>query len=202
MKSIIQSIPGYRINEYMIVLHPPQDLRDKIGTIKKEFSEKYQTSATAPGKSHILLAAFTQYAMMEERVVNRLNVVAMGFRPFKVELKDYGSYPTHSVFINVPTKDPVRRLVREIKDFQQLLRLNKDNKPHFMDEPVITIARKLLPWQYEKGWQELSHRQFTGRFIADNMLLVKRRQGEKAWQIVSRLEFQNLPVTTRQGELF
>ncbi|RYF92752.1 MAG: 2'-5' RNA ligase family protein, partial [Chitinophagaceae bacterium] len=169
MKSIIQSIPGYRINEYMIVLHPPQDLRDKIGNIKKEFSDTYQTSVTTAGKSHILLAAFTQYAMMEERVVNRLNAVAMGYRPFKVELKDYGSYPTHSVFIQVTTKDPVRKLVREIKDFQQLLRLNKEHKPHFIDEPVITIARKLLPWQYEKGWHDLSHRQFTGRFIADSM---------------------------------
>jgi len=64
------------------------------------------------------------------------------------------------------------------------------------------VARKLLPWQYEKGWLEYSHRHFTGRFIADSMLLLKRRMGERAYQIVQRLEFMNLPVSTKQGELF
>ena len=44
--------------------------------------------------------------------------------------------------------------------------LNKDNKPHFMNDPHLTVARKLLPWQYEKGWLDYSHRHFTGRFIA------------------------------------
>ena len=202
MKSIIQSIPGYRINEYMIVLNPPEDLRNKISQVKKEFAETYKTGLTAPGKSHIMLAAFTQYEMMEERLINRLNIVAMGFRPFKTELKDYQSFPSHSIFINVSTREPVRKLIRELKDFQQLMKLNKDTKPHFPDDAQIIIARKLMPWQYEKGWLEFSHRQFTGRFIADNMLLLKRRQGEKAWQIAQRLEFKNLPVTTRQGELF
>ncbi|HMF72833.1 MAG TPA: hypothetical protein VK616_15250, partial [Flavitalea sp.] len=111
-------------------------------------------------------------------------------------------FPSHSIYINVTTREPIRNLVKEIKGFQQLLKLNKDNKPHFLDEPYVAIARKLLPWQYEKGWLEFSRRQFTGRFVADNMLLLKRRPNEKAWQIAQRMDFMNLPVTTRQGELF
>jgi hypothetical protein len=59
-----------------------------------------------------------------------------------------------------------------------------------------------LPWQYEKGWLEYSHKSFTGRFVADAMLLLRRRKGDRAWQIVERMVFQNLPVNTRQGELF
>jgi hypothetical protein len=55
---------------------------------------------------------------------------------------------------------------------------------------------------YEKGWLTYSHKHFTGRFIADAMLLLKRYEGEQAWQIVQRLEFQNLPVGIKQGELF
>ena len=80
--------------------------------------------------------------------------------------------------------------------------LNKDNKPHFIDNPHLTIARKLVPWQYEQAWLEYSNRHFTGRFIADSMLLIKRRIEEKAYQIVQRFDFMNLPVTTKQGELF
>ena len=39
-------------------------------------------------------------------------------------------------------------------------------------------------------------------FIADSMLLLKRPVGEMKYQIVNRFEFQNMPVTTKQGELF
>jgi hypothetical protein len=61
----------------------------------------------------------------------------------------------------------------------------------------------LKPWQYEQGWLEYAHRQFTGRFIADGMLLLKREAGTKTGlQVVRRFEFQDLPVTTKQGSLF
>ena len=46
--------------------------------------------------------------MMEERIINRFKTVAMGFYPFKVELKDFGSFPSHTIYINVTTKEPVR----------------------------------------------------------------------------------------------
>lgn len=82
------------------------------------------------------------------------------------------------------------------------MKYDKDRKPHFIDEPMITIASRLQPWQYEQGWLEYSHRQFTGRFVADSMLLLKRRTGDRAWQIAERMEFKNLPVNIRQGELF
>ena len=83
------------------------------------------------------------------------------------------------------------------------MKLNNENKPHFIEEPHLPIARKLKPWQYEQGLTEYANRQFTGRFIADGMLLLKRIAGQKTgYQIARRFEFQNLPVTTKQGSLF
>ena len=81
-------------------------------------------------------------------------------------------------------------------------RTDNEHKAHFLQDPVISVARKLKPWQYEKAWLEYSHRQFTGRFIADAMLLLKRPEGSIPWQIVERMELQNLPVITKQGGLF
>lgn len=189
-------------NEYLLVLNPHEELRNRIGQLRKEFQDTYQTGMSMSSKPHLTLVTFTQLALMEERIVSRLRTIAMGYCPFKVELKDFGSFPSHSIFINVTSKLPIRGLVKEVRDIQRLMKLDKDNKPHFIDEPNLTIARKLLPWQYEKGWLEYSHKKFTGRFIADSMLLLKRRQHDKAWQIAERFVFQNLPVATRQGELF
>ena len=197
------TIPGYRIYEYLLVLNPHEELRNKVMKVKHEFYNVYKAPTAIGGKPHITLVNFLQYEMMEERLINRLKTIAMGCHPIKVELKDYGSFPSHTIYINVVSKVPIQALVKEIrKETQRLMKLNDDNKPHFILEPHLTIARKLQPWQYEKGWLEYSTKNFTGRFIADGMLLLRRPMEEKKYQVVQRFEFQNLPVTTRQGELF
>lgn len=202
MKTIINTIPGYRVFEYLLVLNPHEELKSRIMQVKKEFNETYKLE-TAVGKPQLALVNFAQYGLMEERIINRLRIVAMGFPPFKVELKDFGSFPSHTIYINVTSKVPVQSLIKEIRsETQRLMKLNDDNKPHFMMEPHLTIARKLQPWQFEKGWLEYSNKHFTGRFIADSMTLLKRPAGEMKYQPVQRFSFQNLPVTTKQGELF
>ena len=127
----------------------------------------------------------------------------MGYHPIKIELKDYGSFPSHTIYINITSKVPIQNLVKQIRtQTQRLMKLNDDNKPHFILEPQVPVARRLLPWQYEKGWLECSHKHFTGRFIADGMLLLKRPVGTLKYEIAKRFEFENLPVATKQGELF
>jgi 2'-5' RNA ligase len=196
-------LPGYHIYEYLIVLNPHEELRNKIMAVKKEFYEKYQAETARWGKPHITLVNFVQYEMMEDRIVNHLKTIAMGFHPIKIELKDYGSFPSHTIYINISSKLPIQSLAKQIRtEAQRLMKLNEDNKPHFILEPHLTIARRLLPWQYEKGWLEYSHKHFTGRFIADGMLLLKRPAGELKYEIVKRFEFENLPVGTKQGDLF
>lgn len=203
MKEIVTSLPGYRICEYKIVLHPHAELRNKVAEIRKEFNNEFLVTSPVGSKVDLALARFTQVEMMEKRIVNHLNNIAMGYPPFKVELKDFGSFPSHTIFINVISKLPVQALVKQIRsETQRLMKLNDDNKPYFDIEPYITIARKLQPWQYEKGWLTYSNKHFSGRFIADAMLLLKRYEGERAWQIVQRFEFKNLPVSVKQGDLF
>ena len=203
MKPIINTIPGYKVYEYLLVLNPHEELRNRIMQVKQHFFDKYQAAAAVHGKPHITLVNFLQYEVKEERLLNRLKAIAMGFHPIKVELKDYGSFPSHTIYINVISKLPVQELVKNIrKEAQLLMKLNNDHKPHFILEPYIGIARKLQPWHYEKGWLEYSHKQFTGRFIADGMLLLKRPAGELKYQVVQRLQFENLLVATRQGGLF
>jgi 2'-5' RNA ligase len=196
-------LKGYAMHEYMLVLQPHEDLRNKINEVRKKFSETYKATAALYDKPHIMLASFTQYAMAEERIVNRLNRIAMGYHPTRILLKDYGSFPSHTIYIQVTSRLPVQELVKTIRaEAQLIMKADKEHKPHFILEPHISIARKLQPWQYEKGWLDMSHRQFTGSFIADGMLLLKRAAGEKHYQIVQRFAFQNLPVHTTQGALF
>jgi len=197
----------YRLCEYLLVLSPHEELGNRIMKTKEEFSEKYKSDHAKWGKPQIALVNFMQYEMMEERIVNRLRMLAMGSPAFKVELKDFGSFPSHTIYINVTSKLPIQNLIKTIRtDGQRLMKQNDDNKPHFIMEPHLTIARKLKPWQYEKGWLEYSNKHFTGRFIADSMTLLKRQivadNSKTKYQVKEKFIFQNLPVSTKQGELF
>ncbi len=204
MKNTVNSIPGYKVYEYLLVLNPHEELRNKIMHVKQQFYDVYKAQTALYSKPHITLVNYVQYEMFEERIVNRLKTIAMGFHPVKIELKDYGSFPSHTIYINITSKLPIQDLVKQVRsETQRLMKLDADHKPHFILEPHLTIARKLLPWQYEQGWLEYSHKHFTGRFIADAMLLLKRPVGELKYQIAGRFEFENLLVaTTKQGELF
>jgi 2'-5' RNA ligase len=203
MKTIVNTIPGYRVYEYLLVLNPHEELWNRIMKLKDEFADQFKNEAARKIRPQLSLVSFTQYGMMEDRIIGNLRTVAMGFPPFKVELKDFGSFPSHTIYINVTSKIPVQNLVRQVRtQTQRLMKLNEDNKPHFIMEPHLTIGRKLLPWQYEKAWLEYSNKHFTGRFIADSMSLIRRPAGELKFQVVERFAFQNLPVITKQGELF
>jgi 2'-5' RNA ligase len=196
-------LPGYKVYEYLLVLQPHEELWNRIVKVKQEFAEKYESDHARWGKPHITLVNFLQHEMTEPRIINRLKLIAMAFPAIKIELRDFGSFPSHTIYINITSKLPVQSLVKNIRtEAQRLMKLNEDNKPHFILEPHLTIARKLQPWQYEKGWLEYSHKHFTGRFIASDMLLLKRPLGELKYQIVQRFEFENLPVSTVQGDLF
>lgn len=196
-------MPGYRVNDYLLILNPPEELTKKIGDIRDSFTKEFKTQHIV-GRPNLLLATFTQYAMMEERITNHLHSIAMGYPPFKVEVKDFGSFPTHTIYLNVTSKVPVQALVKRIRtDVGSMMKLSDDHKPYFALEPHFTIGRKLKPWQYEKGWLKYSNIHFTGRFIASEMLLLKKQHdATESWQVVKHFIFENLPVETKQGQLF
>jgi 2'-5' RNA ligase len=202
MQKQIISIPGYRVYEYLLVLNPHEELRNQIMSIKKEFAEKYKAPLAFHTKPHITLVNFLAYEMTQERILNRLGTIAMGVTPFKIELNGFGSFPSHTIYTAVTTKIPIQEVVKELKSATQLMTLNKENKPHFIEESHLTICRKLKPWQFEQGWLEYSHRHFSGRFIAASMVLLKRPAGETGYQPIMRFEFQNMAVGIKQGSLF
>ena len=69
-RDLSNTMPGYKINEYLLVLNPHEALRDKIMEIKRYFFETYKNPSAVYGKPHITLVNFVQYQMMEERLVN------------------------------------------------------------------------------------------------------------------------------------
>jgi len=190
------------VSEYLLVLEPNEHLCDEIMQVKKYFGDTYDCVSSAAGKPNITLVRFQQYDMMEPRILHRLQLVAAEQSSFLVELHDFGSFPSHTIFLKITTQSQIIELVKSFRPIQHLLKMDKEHKPHFITEPYICIARKLLPWQYEKGWLELSHTHFSGRFLADHFLLLRKREGENKFEMVKKIKLLNRKISTIQGELF
>lgn len=197
-------MPGYQVNEYLLVLSPHQALWDRIMSIKKDFAQKFDAPFAEYSKPHITLINFVNWAMMEEKILQRMEAIANGVAPIKVELRDFGSFPSHTIHINVVSKMPIKSVVDELKTGQRLFKLNNEHKPHFIEEPHMTICRQLKPWQYEKAWLEYSNSQFTGRFIADSMQLLRRPVSDTKQRFINlrSFKFLNQQVKSEQASLF
>jgi len=193
---------GWQLNGYLLVLQPHEDLRQRIMAVKKRFAESYDCPLASATKPHVTLVNFSQYQLMEEKIVHRLKRIVSRHAPFTVELRDFGSFPSHTIYLEVATRNAIVALVKELRTMQAMLKPDKEHAPHFITEPHLTIARKLLPWQYEKGWLELSNTPFTGTFVADRLLLLKKKAGEKKYQPPLPMAFLNRKTELRQGSLY
>ncbi|MBL0336036.1 MAG: 2'-5' RNA ligase family protein [Chitinophagaceae bacterium] len=203
MQTITHTLPGYRVFENLLVITPHAELSARIQKLKTGFAEKYKTEQKPGGRPQLVLASFSQYEMLQERILHRLEHLAMGFPPFLVNLKDFGSIPDHTIYVKAASKLPIQELVKTIRSgTQRLMKMNEENKPHFIMEPHFNLARKLKPWQYEKGWLEYSQRHFSASFIVGSFAVLRRLKGETRYHLLQQFPLQNLPVHTKQGELF
>src|SRR6187549_504994 len=127
-RDLSNTMVGYKINEYQLVLSPPENLRSKIHQVKQDFADSYENTTALFSKPHVALVNFAQYQMMEDKLVNRLQTIAMGMPAAKIELKDYGSFPAHTIYINITSKLPLQNLVKTLRtEAQRLMKLNDEN---------------------------------------------------------------------------
>ncbi|WP_240743230.1 2'-5' RNA ligase family protein [Ilyomonas limi] len=199
--SVVQ-MPAYHTYIYLLVLSPQGFLKEKIINIKDSFAKNYSHPFARSTKPHVTLSQFMQRGLAEEKIVARLKTIAKAQPPINIHLKDFGSFPSHTIYINVTSKVPLMNLSKTLREAQSLLKYAPGDKPFFLTEPHLTIARKLAPWQHEKAWIEYSNSSFTGRFIADKMTLLKRKVDHNRYEHVADFQFQSEPLEAVQGSLF
>ena len=201
MEQLVQLMPGYHLHEYQLVIIPHEDLRHRIQQARNDFAEKYQLERPWQGAAHLCLVIFRQVEMLEDKIQQALKAIIMGVRPFRVQIDGFASYPSHSIHFNITTGSLLMALVKQLKQAGRIMR-SADGEPHWIQDPNIMLANKLLPRQYEKGWADYKNRSFTAGFIADVLVRLKNTGCSIRLQVVSRFECLDNPVLTKQGELF
>lgn len=194
---------NYSLSSYLLVIPPKEALQQKIQAAKQLFAESYDATINTKGLANITLIRFYQYEMIEHRLLPRLLQLFETQGSFMVDINGFDSQPTHSIYMNITTKAALINLVKSMRGLQFMLTANKEHKAHFITDPAIPFARKLLPWQYEKGWLEMSNTSFSGSFLVDTVLLLRKREGESGFTKVKNFSLLNRQkIITVQGNLF
>ena len=174
------------LNDYRLIIDTPPAVRKKIATIKTQFDAAYKGLVIAGGNPFVYLATFSQPESNEQNMVDALNGIAMGFMPFKLHLKNFGHIDNTEIFIGVEEAETIQYLVSQLKQAEDCM-----NDARFNELPRISLAQRLHPWQFEKSWPAYAHKSFQATLLADQMLLLKRMEGFRSWQVLKHMAFQN-----------
>ena len=178
-----------KIGEFLLIIPPDDKVNSEVFPIKKVFEADYGCSYSGNSKPHITLTNFLQLETMENRIIQRLESFSKSIRPFNIDLKGFGGFPAHSIYINILKKKPIVEIVKGIRsNFTHILKFDEKYKPNFVTQPHLTIARGMTKAQYDRAYSEWRHKQFDSGFHANNMILLKRLP-EGNYHIVKSFSF-------------
>lgn len=200
MENELPQLGGSLINEYRLIVPLPEDLTEKITAIRNALHEKYRVPLPFEIAPSLTVLKFHAFEQSEARALERIQKVVQQTKPYLVELEDYSGYPSHTIYINVKTRSAFNELSKTLKLSKKHLKV-PGREPHFINEPHLILAQRLAPNEFERMWKECEHKQFTGRFICDHLLLLKRSQVRRRYEPIRKFEFQQLPSNLKQAAL-
>lgn len=195
------SLPAYPINQYMVIIRPPYPVEQRIRKIKNELKEDFSLQSLQLQGGYILIARFSQYAQLEQKLTDKIKLIAMEAAPFKIELNDYFSHPDHVVGLKIANTAGIQKVQKSFREDQRLLHV-PGQSAYFNAYPALSLASRLQPEQYGAIWKKYKNRHFHASFVANHMILLRKKAGSPQWLVIDELHFQNLPVHSRQGVLF
>lgn len=172
------NIPWEQVWEYLLIISPPEDIKNSIGKIKKEVALNYGSSHALHSIAHISLIRFRLVKGYERNLLTRLFGFCINSLPFEVMLDNFDVFPRHTLFVNIPENGGIKklqnRLIIVLMNFVSVREeYMKEMKKHYM-----TIARNLNPAQFNSVSNEYRSRQINASFSARNIVLLKRQYEE------------------------
>jgi len=191
---------SYPTAEYQLALYPHQDLFDQILFTKEEFCGKYNLPFYRT-KPQITLVRFKAWEMAEPKIMSLLKGICSSFPPLKIDIRDYGSFPSHSIFLKIQTQEPIKQIQVSLRALKRLTKV-PDQQPHFLNEPFIALAFKIPSAVYDKAWPEYEHKPFSGHFIADSISITKKKENGLGYRLLQKLPFLSQQTASIQAGLF
>lgn len=191
------------LNDYKLVIIPPQNILHQLHELQKqmlELSGMEKSSVTVP---QLILTNFRQIGQLEKRLTERIRLICLSLPSFHIRLHQYNHFAEHSIYLHGEAEPPLKAFVSRVRsEAGKLLKAGKENHPHFMSDPHITLVRKMSHNQFESAWRVFKERSYTAKFVAHQAFLLRRTASDPNFKVISQFQFENLAVSVEQGSLF
>lgn len=186
--------------EYLLVVHPDENVYNKIIEEKKFFFDIYKQKIAVKTKPHITIANFLATESMEETVIRWIHRVCSQYKGFPVMLNNYSGFPSHTIYVRIQDHAPFKQLAAQLKVIDQYVRSNGCPEARLIYHPHLTIARGLESNIYSKAMLDYSQKTFHESFMLTELVLLKRNNQFDACKQVNVFRFYP-PDTNMHGEV-
>lgn len=196
-KTPLMAVTGERSQsaEYLLVIYPYGDLRDKLLDEQRQFLSDYGLATGGANRPHITVAAFKAGEEMEETLIRWIQRICHQHRSFLLTLNNYSGIPPHTIYLRVQDPDPFRQLMEKLRAIDDFIRSSGCPPVNLMSRPYLSIAGGLTERVYNKAMPEYSRREFHESFQVGELVLLKRSHSFDACKTVNI--FHLLPDTAQ-----
>lgn len=175
---------------YFIGILTPRNIDDTILGWKKYMQYHFNCKAALRSPAHItLIPPFNADTSQEEILIGMLNTFAKERKPFKINIKDFSSFPPRVIFAGIEKSSHLDIIKQSIEQFflsKTSFKIKVDNRPF---QPHITIAnRDLAQNDFPKAWAYFQSLRYEESFIADAVSLL--RNTASGWKVVANCPFK------------
>jgi len=192
--------PGHA--EYLLVVYPNGDLRDRLLEEQQQFSSDYgldhrldQGQRVADhirrNRPHITLAAFQAGEEAEDTLIRWIQRICQQHRSFEIALNNYSGIPPHTICVRVQDPEPLRDLVQQLRAVDEFIRSSGWPPVHLTGRPYLSIAGGLTEQVYNKAMPDYSRKTFHGIFRVCELVLLKRKHSFDPCNIVNVFGLKN-----------
>jgi 2'-5' RNA ligase len=166
---------GNSLWEYLLVVHPDDNVNEKVNVEKNYFYNEYGQKIAIKTKPHITLANFLAKEAMEDTLIRWIQRVCDHHARFETALNNFSGFPPHTIYLRVQNPHPYKTLVQNLKVIESFIQSNGCPPARLISSPHMTIARHLPPEVYEEAIKEYASRSFHETFSVNHLALIKRK---------------------------
>lgn len=178
-------------HRYYIAIIPPPHILSYVNEIREYIGEKYNTRAALNQPPHItLIPPFEiegdKYDLLITELLTYVNSITS---TLSIKVRDYGSFPSSTLFLNVEPNEDLNNLVNDLSKALEDADLIK--APELEYHPHMTVAFKdLTEDNYLLAWEEYRDKRIYLEWESTSISLLKYE--DKRWITTEELLFSNV----------
>jgi 2'-5' RNA ligase len=179
---------GDRRAEYLLVIYPYGDLRDRLLEEQQQFSADY--AITVRNRPHITMAVFQAAEGMEDTLIRWIHRICQRYPCFELTLNNYSGMPPHTIYLRVQDPQPFRRLMQQLRAIDHYVRSSGCPPVNLIERPFLSIAGGLTEQVYNRAMPDYSRKTFHDSFAVTELVLLKRSHQFDPCQTVNIFRLQ------------